>query len=101
MNVIKESVEMPDKASTTDILMGYRAAMSGAADEIDKAMLGQRAIIKLLQDTNIDLNGFHKEGLLAALDILADSVACRGWRLMECLDEHAEQLGCARYDDRD
>lgn len=66
------------------------AALKGAADHIEESTHATRAILDVLKcDLNgeIELNDFHRDGMLTALQQLSDSVTRRAYFALERFDE--------------
>lgn len=81
------------KFTDTDRYMLSRACLKGCADEMEKSSHAMRAIVRLLQldqDGEIEMNGFHREGLLTALDQMAESLARRSSFALSRLDKEFE-----------
>ena len=76
--------------NTMDRYQLSRACLKGCADELHDSAHATRAIVSLLRaDMNeeIEMNGFHRDGLLTALDLLADSLSRRSSFALGQLDE--------------
>ncbi|OHV07482.1 hypothetical protein [Kushneria phosphatilytica] len=74
----------------TDCYQLSRACLKGCADELHDSAHATCAIVSLLQaDLNeeIELNGFHRDGLLTALNLLADSLSSRSSFALGRLDK--------------
>ncbi|MCE8002716.1 hypothetical protein [Billgrantia ethanolica] len=81
------------KFTDTDRYQLSRACLGGCADEMAKSSHAMSAIIRLLQlDLNgeIELNDFHREGLLNALDQMTAGLSRRASFAESQLDKEFE-----------